>query len=654
MTWPPSATWQAAAAKAWQRPRYFVRFDGLDQEALTDIGFEDWTTPTDLTSWVETGGGSHDREATIIYDGTFGLKMTRGPGPFFTNIAQNGFTLAPNTKYRVLVRLRGGTTGKFMRMFILNTTTGNELQADGAWGAGPEPDFTVTSSTEWQRWEVTFTTESSGTTFDFKVAMIGYAETEIVYVDWASILPMPGDFSTGVVGDPSWPKTDTMNVPIFTQAGGDPIEGTYTPQRAEFSLLDIDGEITKLVATEAFDSVVRSMINHRVRIFAGYAELDEKDYAPIFTGRVIGLSLQDRSYRFELADILYRLDKEIMSIAGDGETHFPSRGIITIEGNLVNVYWSILTDTFDTGHADFPLTFVSVDSFGFPPNNTAAPNGIGIPRLEIDEELLKDQRTIWHDDTEVKLVLQDKVNAREYLEHQLFRMFQCFPAVSGDGRIGLRFWNSNVAVQAPPLLDDVAILAWERRFDLHLNKFLIEGDFDAATGDFETVLYNLDSASDIQNRADTEETIEIVFQSEWLASLKNGSALAQELAGRLRNRLLEAPAEVRVAIPFSTIRILQLGEVVRLSDDDLPDLLVGTVGLSERTMTIIALRTDAEQGTIEILLQDTGYTRAAGWGPTGTQNDYDAATDGEKELYVFVAGTDGRVGAASERGYVWL
>lgn len=664
MTWPPNANFTTRASRDWQEPVYFVRLGGIgDTELITDEDLEDWTTATDLTSWTENlgTGGSVDREATIIYRGLFSAKITQGTAGN-AGLTQNGITLKPNTAYRLTARVRGGATGRRSAFRLQNQTTANFLQADGTWAATEaNPSVDVGDTTTWKQFSIIFTTESTGTLFDLDYLLTtaggtGYLNGEFVYLGLVSIV-QNSDFSTGPVREADVHKLDYMDIPEFSAAGGDPIEGTFTPQTADIKLLDVDGVITKLISTEKDDPVVVSMINRRATVFAGYRDLEEKNYVEIFSGRIMNLSLRNRVYSLQIADALWLLDKEVMENASDGVFDFAKLdggGVVTVEGNIVNIYWAFLSGIFDTAHADFPLKTVSVAG-GTTPDLTAAPTGLGIARADIDEQLLKDQRDVWHDDTEGEVVLHAPLLPREYLEIELFRVFQCYPAIGGDGRIGLRFWNANVAVQTPFEVVEPEVVSWERRYDLHMNRFIIEGDWDVIDGEYDAVLYSLETQADLDSQSETEQIIELRLKSQWLTTALNGAALAQELAGRMRVRVLETPAEVVIRIPFNeNARNFQLGEVIELTDADLPDLLFGTVGLQARTMTIIQIRTIASEGMIEMKVQDTGYTRAAGWGPVGVQSDYDSQTPNEQEEYVSVGDTNGRLGAADDRGYVWL
>lgn len=64
------ATWAVSGGNAYNTPT-------LGSELLTDGGFENWTTATDLTSWTEVLGGTStiNRESSIVQSGTYSQRL---------------------------------------------------------------------------------------------------------------------------------------------------------------------------------------------------------------------------------------------------------------------------------------------------------------------------------------------------------------------------------------------------------------------------------------------------------------------------------------------------------------------------------------------------------------------------------------------------
>ncbi len=452
------------------------------------------------------------------------------------------------------------------------------------------------------------------------------------------------DYATHPVLSPAVTKVNTMMLPRGGGLTADPVGGTQSLQLVRVPVLDIAGEMTDLIATEAEGAPLATMINRRATLFGGYQNHVEADYPPIFTGRICGIKM-DRTlaaFVFELCDLVFMLDFDIMANATLTK---PS----TIEGTLVNVYWSILTGTFSTSDPNFPLDSVSTDTA-----DSSVPTGLNIATTLINETQLKDERDIWHGDTTVRVAFTAPENAKEHLESELFRVFQCRPAVSADGLIGLKFWTAVSAADAQDMLEstDIArVVSWRRKFSSHLNSFEIQGDFDAKTGAYAAVMTAGDTAEDTTNQTNTGETMEYKALSRWLHSDLDGVVLAAELVGRLRTRYLETPAELEVEVLFR-LRHLEPGDTVRVTHSQLPDLFTGTRGLTEKPMEIVSIKPNFDRGTLNVKLLDTGFRRVGSWGDDDSII-YDNDTTSNRSAYAFIGRTsDNKVGpAALDPGY---
>lgn len=468
-------------------------------------------------------------------------------------------------------------------------------------------------------------------------------------------------YSTGPVKSAAVTKKQFLQEPSGGGVTLDIIAGVQTIQTASFEILDVDDDLTDLISTNVTGGrstgSLSTLINRKVTIYGGDASLAEADYAPIYVGRVVGVSMNRdlTGYVFKAASTDYLLDGQIMV---DATSTKPA----TIRGNVVNVYWSILTGTFDTGHATFPLNEVS--SAGA---SSTAPTGLGLATSLIDETALVTQRDTWHVDDVIEVRFKEPVNAKTHLQEEFFRIFQCFPAISGDGLIGLKFHAQPVSpADAVTLTEDdiIAITKWDRQFGDHLNKFTFRGDYDVADNEFDTVLYNTETAEDTTDQSNTAETIEYVANSKWLrtAPLDVGPfdaedyqavEISEELAGRMRLRYLHTPVLLGMFIHFNRRNLVQ-GAVVAVTHPDLPDLFTGTRGVADKLMTVIGIAPDYAAGMLNLTLLDTGIKRYGGISPGGTSKAYTAASAKERNTFTWVgAAADNHVGTA-DPGYYLL
>ena len=436
--------------------------------------------------------------------------------------------------------------------------------------------------------------------------------------------------------------TNLMSLPKGGGGAVDMLEGTTTLSEVTCTLLDVAGAITTLVSTDASGAPVSTLINRDAILWGGYRGLAAGDFAKIFVGQISGVKMtRDMTgYEIRLSDKTILLGNDIMTAATDT---LPA----TIRGNVVNVYWSILTGTFDIGHATFPLDSVSTLT-----GSSSAPTGLGIATADIDETLLVSERDRWHSTDVVEVVFTEPEDGKQHLEAEFFRTFQCFPAIGTDGTLGLRFITPPAPSAAAVVMDEdtiVSVSGWDRPFSNHLNKFVFKGDFNTATDVYDADLYVASTSEDTTDRTATNETVEYLVESRWLQSAYDGAAIAKELAGRLRLRYLKPPAEMTVRSAFIK-RELAAGDVIALTYRQIPDLRLGTRGVTSRLMTVVSVSSDYAKGLMKFKLVDSGLRKYGVVGPAA-QTVYGSATDIQKDTYCWVGATSTNYVGSSEEGY---
>ncbi|MBP7571957.1 MAG: hypothetical protein KBA95_18020 [Acidobacteria bacterium] len=572
------------------------------------------------------------------------------------------------------------------------------------------------------------------------------------------------DYSTAPVKSATITKSEVLSIP---EGGGvtlDFLDGHRGVQTARVALLDEADAITNLVATDASGAVLSTLINRKATIYGGYRSLDESDYAPIFTGRITGLSMLDdlTGYALELSDMSYLLDGEVCANATDSAPTI-------LEGNPCNIYWSLLSGTFSTTHSDFPLLRVSgqvtapetnatysTDSawtnasnaydgdaatvaYGTSSASTAAsvvfgcsssaaqsffvrvngyveagstmslyystdggtnytlfatatetsatdydspmlhlddtkqvkvratvaagsgtptgwitevylrgsaPTGLGLAEADINTTQIANERDRWHPDDVVRVQFDAPENGQAHLREELFRVFQCWPAISQAGTLGIRFHVPALPYSAATTLTEADLAgmpSWTRLFDSHLNRFIYRGDYASSGSDY-AVLYDTETADDTADQSATAETITFDVSSRWLRSDvandygESGVDIATDLADRVRIRYRKTPAEIEVPLHF-TRRALEEGDVVALTHAQLPNLLTGTRGITAHHMTVMAVRPDYGRGVLMVTLLDTGLRRYGGIAPAA-QGAYTTATAQEQDEYAWISTAD--------------
>jgi hypothetical protein len=435
-----------------------------------------------------------------------------------------------------------------------------------------------------------------------------------------------------------------LELPVASRGIIDLQNGSSTTLSVDFTILDDLGEMADLIAWTRTSPTVGTLINRKIELFGGYAHMTEAQYPPIFTGRISGVSMTTdmTGFKFTALDFTTQFDQNIMLNAEVGK---PSK----IVGNLINCVWSLLSGTFDEGHATFPLDHASVAT-----TTTSAPTGLGIPSAELNETLFVSERDRWFPEADVHIEYDLPVDARSEIEVQFLRAFAMFVFIQGDGKIGFKHRMPVLPVTAANTLtkkdDIIEVTNWRRRLDLHANKFRVNGGKDRSDGSA-VVLYDEDTPSDTADRTATGLTIDMTIQSNWMRTTLNGAILAAVMASRNRFLFQSTPATFTASVLFSR-RNVELGDTLKLTHESLPDLLTGDRGVTDQAFLVIGRQPNFEKGVIELDLLDTRYLRYGIWGPD-TLPDYGSATQAQKDLYTFVGdSTDSnRVGSTPDEGY---
>ena len=449
------------------------------------------------------------------------------------------------------------------------------------------------------------------------------------------------DYATGQVQNAGTTKKTWMEYPSGGGATIDLVSGYQTVQEVTVTVFDVDNELTQLVAVRSSGAPLSTLVNRKATVYLGFKQLDESDYESVFVGRVrsVAMNRESTGFVFTLTDVGHMLDGSIMASSSADRP-------ASIRGNVVNVYWSLLAGHFSSTHGTFPLEFVSSSA-----SDVSPPLGLGIDTALINDVQLVQQRDTWHANDVVHAVFTDKEEARNYLTQELFRAFQSFPAISGEGLLGLRFHVPSLPLSAATAItkdDIIAVENWETLYDDHLNSFSVKGDHSFLSDDYETELYSKEDTSD---QSATGETIQYAVESKWIRTDYDGAEIARELAERMRLRFLVPPARVVLRINARHLDLEQ-GDVVKVTDDRIPDLFAGTRGVSERMMTILAIRTDWESGDRILTLLDTGGRRYGLIGTVG-EDPYSSATTEAKETFFYISDTSGQMSDGTD-GYRFI
>lgn len=126
--WLNASTWQIVSGAATNTP-------SVGSELLTDGGFENWSSATNLTSWTESIAGTStiNQESTIVDSGTYSARFDIDSSSSGCSIRQT-VAVAVGDFERVAVRVRASDDTAIIRIQSgASTTTGGTLTPGTSW-----------------------------------------------------------------------------------------------------------------------------------------------------------------------------------------------------------------------------------------------------------------------------------------------------------------------------------------------------------------------------------------------------------------------------------------------------------------------------------------------------------------------------------------
>jgi hypothetical protein len=292
-----------------------------------------------------------------------------------------------------------------------------------------------------------------------------------------------------------------------------------------------------------------------------------------------------------------------------------------IEGNPINIIYALQTGDFSS--STFPLT-----------KKLGELTGLGIATTLMDAtEMVKERdrmvsNEIW------RFEAKQPVAGFRFLEQKIFRLLG-YPVATLAGKLSFRLyrpaWPDDAAAGLPTLLKaDVLRWRWRRAHELHVNRVELGVDMDPETGAPAEVIVT-ESTSD---QTATKETATFEEEDTGFRGALRGARLAEKAGAVVLRRFLIPPPQLEVWCPL-TKRALQLGEVLAVTHDEIPNVKTGTRGLTAVRLELVEREEAFAAGEMRFLLQDAGFVRPAFVGPAGAITGYDSATAAEKE-YAYV------------------
>ena len=170
-------------------------------DRLVDGGFEIWTSATVPRYWTPSVAvaSSVDREGTVIYAGTYGLKLTIDGANSNASVSQ-AFTMILGRYYTLDLYYRNSEVAKTTKVTIADSGLNKYLTSAGAWQTAATYITLANSEDVWTQYTLTFPAYGSYSQYSITIANLSAASSNI-YVD--SLRLVEADIQRAIFPEPA-------------------------------------------------------------------------------------------------------------------------------------------------------------------------------------------------------------------------------------------------------------------------------------------------------------------------------------------------------------------------------------------------------------------------------------------------------------------
>lgn len=438
--------------------------------------------------------------------------------------------------------------------------------------------------------------------------------------------PQPGSV-LAVSADPSgvWINAPTILDPLEITHRTVPRDSRFELSTCIFELIDFNGLATAVVS--------QGLIGSQIRLWTKNYLADWSTAVTLFRGVIHDIEHGDRRYTVRARSAMNLMDREIFNVgksklvaqlmAGatsatvENASAFEPSGIILIESELIRFTgkvdngsnWTLsgLTRGFD-GTTDvthdnnkgvteaivlgpdhpFDLARNILKGTIYPRTEPGIPDWID--NIDIDARITEIGAS-----QEMKFVITDPINAKEFIEDQIYRVVGCYPFEDSLGLHSVKLFSNAPASVAT--IDEANTLdwpAWLGDFPLQVNRVVFYLDWNHATEKFE-------SSAEFKNDGLIELFGDrpIVIQSRGLrSSLSGTAAFMSERATAIIDRFGFSLPSISAPTVFAQ-RVREIAENVSMTYAEVVNLTMTSLGLTNATAEIIGMRHRIREARME-------------------------------------------------------
>lgn len=433
-------------------------------------------------------------------------------------------------------------------------------------------------------------------------------------------------------------KHPCLMVPQGVHQSIQQLQGQSSIGALEIDTVDNSGFLTALASGG-------KLVGRRLTLSVGYPGMNSSDFVTIVTQEIEGVEVLPAGggLRLDCQDLNRYAKSQIFRVGDDGSAVSNSNPR-TLLANPMDVLLMVVQNELGLGQSPLldPSQWKLYDPSQW--DSTLSTNLTLInpnPYLDVDEVLF--YRNGIFAGYLFEFELQQPVEAKQFLEFEIFHPLGGYAVILADGRMSPRFFVPPYSLAGLASLSDrnVTALPGVKPSSL-INQVTFRMDYDGSQ--FQTELLFLSDPSLQQFGLAGENIIE----SKGMKLVHGGASLANITANRIFQRyggMNPVTGVPRGGAPILSVTsqfmnlTTQAGDFVYFSHPLLPNLETGTRGIYNRIMEVVDKQPNYTRGNIAYQLLDTGWigdkvlTRIA---PQGTPV-WNEASNSQREAYMFLS-----------------
>ena len=429
-----------------------------------------------------------------------------------------------------------------------------------------------------------------------------------------------------------------LKVPQGVHQSIQQLQGQSSIGALEIDTLDSGGYMTALASGG-------KLTGRRLTLSVGYPGMSSTDFVTIATQEIEGVEVlpSGGGLRLDCHD-LNRYAKSQIFTTGDDGSAVSNKHPRTLLANPMDVILMVVQNELGLGQSSLlePSAWKLYDPARWDSTNTTNPTLINPnPYLDVDQVLF--YRNGIFAGYLFNFEFKQPVEAKQFLEFEMFHPLGGYAVVLADGRMSPRFFVPPYSFAGLASLNERNITALPGvKPDPLINQVTFRMDYDGSK--FQTELLFLSAPSLQQFGLAGEDIIE----SKGMKLERGGASLASITANRIFQRYAGmdpvtgsprggAPT-LSVTSQFMNLTI-EAGDYVYFSHSLLPNLEAGTRGIYNRVMEVVDKQPNYNRGNMSYQLLDTGWMGAkvlSRIAPQGTPS-WSAASSSQRDRYMFLS-----------------